>query len=164
MPVAGISDPRAIAFADINDDGDLDFAIAAKRSSNWLVRNDFNSGNWLKVKLVSPLGQAGAFGAKTFVYPAGSIGVTQIGHRESKSNYGYLGQDDPLLHFGLGDARQAGRVPWIDATPHLRSRPDTTELYFVLDGHWSPLGHRAIAELLADQLLELGLIDPGRNG
>jgi lysophospholipase L1-like esterase len=62
------------------------------------------------------------------------------------------------------DAGEGGRVPWIDATSHLRSRPDTTELYFILDGHWSPLGHRAIAELLADQLMELGLIDPGRRG
>jgi hypothetical protein len=55
------------------------------------------------VELVSPLGQAGAIGAKTFVYPARSIGGTQIGLCESKSKYGYLAQDDPLLHFGLGD-------------------------------------------------------------
>jgi lysophospholipase L1-like esterase len=62
------------------------------------------------------------------------------------------------------DASKGAQVPWIDATQLLRSRPDTTELYFILDGHWSPLGHRAIAELLADQLMELGLIDPGRRG
>jgi hypothetical protein len=102
VPTAGINDPRAIAFADVDDDGDLDFAIAAKRSRNWLVRNDFNGGNWLKIELVSPLGQAGAFGAKTRVYPAGQVGGTLVGLRESKGNYGYLGQDDPVLHFGLG--------------------------------------------------------------
>ncbi|MEX0610523.1 MAG: VCBS repeat-containing protein, partial [Pirellulales bacterium] len=63
VPVDGINDPRAIAFADIDGDGDLDFAIGCKRSRNWLVRNDLNGGgHWLKVRLVSPQGQAGAFG------------------------------------------------------------------------------------------------------
>ena len=57
------------------------------------------------------------------------------------------------------DASKGAQVPWIDATALLRSQPDPTELYFILDGHWSPLGHRAIAELLADQLMELDLID-----
>ena len=97
IPVGGIDDPRAIAFADV--DGDVDFAIGAKRSTNWLVRNDKDSATWLKVKLRSPQGQAGAFGAKVRVSnAAGGL----LGFRESRSNNGYLGQDDPVLHFGLG--------------------------------------------------------------
>ncbi|MCD6166727.1 VCBS repeat-containing protein, partial [bacterium] len=103
IPVSGINDPRAIAFADIDNDGDLDFAIGCKRSRNWLIRNNFNSGNWLKVRLISPQGQAGAFGAKTRIYPPGQAGGTLLGMRESRSNNGYLGQDDPVLHFGLGE-------------------------------------------------------------
>jgi phosphodiesterase/alkaline phosphatase D-like protein len=107
IPVAGINDPRGIGFADIDNDGDVDFAVGAKRSRNWLIRNDFNAGNWLKVRLISPQGQAGAFGAKTRIYPANQAGLTgQVGAlagmRESRSNNGYLGQDDPVLHFGLG--------------------------------------------------------------
>ena len=103
VPVAGINDPRGIAFADIDNDGDIDFALGVKRSRNFLIRNNFNSGNWLKVKLISPKGQAGAFGAKTRIYAAGRIaGKRFLGMRESRSNNGYLGQDDPVLHFGLG--------------------------------------------------------------
>jgi hypothetical protein len=102
VPVAGIDDPRAIAFADIDADGDLDFAIGAKRSSNWLVRNDVSGTKWLKVVLISPQGQVGAFGAKVAIYPDGMIGAGMLGMRESRSNNGYLGQDDPTLHFGLG--------------------------------------------------------------
>ena len=104
VPVVGINDPRAIAFADIDNDGDLDFAIGAKRSRNWLIRNDYaGKNNWLQVRLASPSGQAGAFGAKVKVYPTGRAGsVSLLGYREARSNYGYLGQDDPVLHFGLG--------------------------------------------------------------
>jgi hypothetical protein len=80
----------------------MDFAIAAKDSRNWLVRNDIDAdaGNWLSVKLVSPSGQTGAFGAKVSVFPVG--GGSLIGMREAKGNHGYLAQDDPVLHFGLG--------------------------------------------------------------
>jgi len=103
MPVKGINDPRGVAFADIDNDGDLDFAFGVKRSRNWLIRNDYSGKkNWLKVKLISPQGQAGAFGAKIYIYPAGQKIRTPLAMRESKSNYGYLGQDDPVLHFGLG--------------------------------------------------------------
>jgi len=107
VPVSGINDPRAIAFADIDRDGDLDFAVGVKRSRNWLVRNDYvGDNNWLQVKLISPVAGAGAFGAKVRIYPATRNGRTVLlGFREAKSNYGYLGQDDPVLHFGLGQHR-----------------------------------------------------------
>ena len=36
------------------------------------------------------------------IYPDGRVGTSMIGMRESRSNNGYLGQDDPTLHFGLG--------------------------------------------------------------
>ena len=134
VPISGINDPRAVAFADIDDDGDLDFAIAAKLSRNWLVRNDFNDGNWLKVELVSPQGQAGAFGAWTFVYPAGQIGGTLIGMRESKGNYGYLGQDDPVLHFGLGSNTLVDVVvEFVDGSQVTQTNVSANQL-LVIDG------------------------------
>ena len=105
IPVSGINDPRGIAFADIDNDGDVDFAVACKRSRNWLIRNNLNSGNWLKVRLISPGGQAGAFGAKTGIYRSGQLAGNLLGFRESRSNNGYLGQDDPILNFGLGDRK-----------------------------------------------------------
>ena len=117
IPVGGIDDPRAIAFADVDADGDLDFVVGAKRSRNWLVRNNQNSGNWLKVRLVSRHGQAGAFGAKISVYPSNAPGSLPIGIRESRSNNGYLGQDDPILHFGLGtQASVTVIVTFLDGT------------------------------------------------
>lgn len=55
------------------------------------------------MRFVSPAGQAGAFGAKVRIYEAGKGRRNcLLGLREARSNYGYLGQDDPVLHFGLG--------------------------------------------------------------
>jgi hypothetical protein len=104
VPVSGINDPRAIAFADIDNEGDLDFAVGVKRSRNWLVRNDYEGrNNWLKVKLFTSGIQAGAFGATIISYTTDKGSRSSLlGLREAKSNYGYLGQDDPVLHFGLG--------------------------------------------------------------
>lgn len=112
IPVSGINDPRAIAFADIDNDGDMDFAVGVKRSRNRLFRNDYaGKNNWLKVKLVSPSGQAGAFGAKVRIYPADKSKTSPLlGFREARSNYGYLGQDDPVLHFGLGPHKSVSIV------------------------------------------------------
>jgi|GEM_PF-473081 len=104
IPVNGINDPRAISFADIDNDGDLDFAIACKRSTSFLFRNNLNNNNnWLKIELMAENGQAGAFGAKVFVYPGGDAGGALLGVRHAISNQGYLAQDDPVLHFGLGE-------------------------------------------------------------
>ncbi|NIP15371.1 MAG: hypothetical protein GWM88_11900 [Pseudomonadales bacterium] len=102
IPMAGISDPRAIAFGDIDNDGDLDFVVTDDGGESRLIRNDLAQGNWLKVDLRSPQGQAGAFGARVLVYPEAGTAGPPIAIRESRGNHGYLAQDDPVLHFGLG--------------------------------------------------------------
>ena len=103
IPVSGINDPRSIGFSDIDNDGDLDFAVGVKKSRNFLIRNDFNDGNWLKINLISPDGQLGAFGAKIHIYPPGQANTGQLlGVREARGSVGYLGQDDPEIFFGLG--------------------------------------------------------------
>ena len=108
-------DPRTVAFADIDDDGDLDSVVTTKFDVFFMIRNNFNSGNWLKVQLTSPQGQAGAYGAKVRIFRAGTNSL--VAFREAKNVYGYLSQDDPVMHVGLGSAATVDvEVTYLDGT------------------------------------------------
>lgn len=101
-----VNDPRSVAFADIENDGDVDFFYAQKRSFNILVRNDYSGSNrWLKVSLIRSNGQAGAFGSRVYIYKAGELNDPDelITWREVRSQDGYLSQSDPRISMGVGD-------------------------------------------------------------
>jgi hypothetical protein len=133
-PASGfpVPDVRSVAFGDIDADGDLDFALTAKFGRPYLVRNNFNGGQWLKVGLLGPQGQMGAFGAKIKVFAPGTS--TLIGYREVKSSTGYLGQDDPTVHFGLGSASLVDvQVTYLNRAPILFRNVSSRQTFF-LDG------------------------------
>lgn len=115
LPTAGLNflsgDPRGAACGDIDNDGDLDlfFVDANKQLSafyhNYLMRNDSENNNrWLKVGGRGPKGDMGAFGSKIWVFDQGHMDEMNhlVGYRQIQNGYGYLAQDDPVQHFGLG--------------------------------------------------------------
>jgi len=97
------NDPRGTALADFDGDGDLDIAVVSKRGPNTIFRNDLDDSNWLRVRLVGPKGQAGAFGAKVFVYDSRHVDEPAHlrGFREARGATGYCSQNEPDLHFGV---------------------------------------------------------------
>ncbi|MFP4521744.1 MAG: FG-GAP-like repeat-containing protein [Fibrobacterota bacterium] len=111
-----INDPRTVAFADIDGDGDVDWVLGQKKTYNRLYRNNYSGGNhYLFVELISPAGQAGAFGAKVYIYSAEND--TLLLYRQAHSNHGYLAQDDPVLHFGCGQRESVRvKVRFLDGT------------------------------------------------
>jgi hypothetical protein len=102
------ADPRGAAVLDFDRDGDLDIAVVSKRGDNTLFRNDLDDRNWIRVRLVGPRGDAGAFGAKVYVYEERRVDEPAflVGFREAESATGYCSQDEPVLHFGA----RAGRI------------------------------------------------------
>jgi hypothetical protein len=108
--LAGLEGTYQAAWADFDNDGDLDLATAGK-----LFRNQGGGGNWLKVKLEGD-GKAvnrSAIGAQVRIKVKNEILTRQV-----EAGTGECNQNDLTLHFGLG--RQAApvsvEITWPDGT------------------------------------------------
>lgn len=97
---------RGSAFADYDNDGDLDLLIVNVNDQAVLLRNDGgNRRNWLKVWPRLPGPERDAVGARVTVLAGGLRQVDEL-----IPVRGYLAQVDNRLHFGLGDRQKADRV------------------------------------------------------
>lgn len=98
----GLGDPfitRGIATADVDGDGDLDFAIANQWEESFFFRNNAsNPGSFLGLRLRDPLGSPLIGSVARVVAPDGSIQVSQV-----DGGNGHSGVRSSDLHFGLGE-------------------------------------------------------------
>jgi hypothetical protein len=106
------------AFADYNNDGFLDLAVATCRFAgadepNYLYQNNGNGNNWLSISLEGRQSNRSCIGARVYVKAMiNGNAVWQM--RELSAQSAYCGQNDMRAHFGLGDATMADsvRVVW----------------------------------------------------
>ncbi len=104
-PELGLDDShvtRGIAIADVDGDGDLDFAIANQWEASWFFRNDSprrNSSLELDLRLPagSGLSRPAVGAAATLHLPDGRRLVGQ-----ADGGTGHSGKRTPEIHFGLG--------------------------------------------------------------
>ena len=95
---------------DADNDGDLDIIMNRDDRNKPYLRYYTNelvsANNWLRVQLTGPGGQAGAPGAKVWVYEEGHLGegAHLLGYREVvTATGGFVDGPPPIQHFGLMD-------------------------------------------------------------
>jgi hypothetical protein len=105
------------SWGDYDNDGFPDLfvtngAFGDVAQKNFLYRNNGNSNNWIKIKLVGTVSNRAAIGAKVRA-KATIAGKSVVQVREISSGSGHTGQN-PLAHFGLGNATNVDllRIEW----------------------------------------------------
>jgi hypothetical protein len=100
---------RGACFGDYDNDGDIDaYIVNLDDHGAFLRNNQGNLNNWLIISLRGTSVNRDAIGTWVRVSSGEVIQTTQ-----KKSTTGYLSQNDPRLHFGLGEQKTAD---WIEVT------------------------------------------------
>lgn len=86
------------AYADLDNDGDLDLVVNNINAEAFLMRNELgDSSKYLKIKLEGPAGNPFGTGTKVKVYSG-----EKAFHREAFATRGWLSSVEPTIHVGLG--------------------------------------------------------------
>lgn len=97
---------NGVAFADLDNDGDLDLAVNNMDEVSSVIRNDLHSSNaYLRIKLVGSDKNKMGLGVKIKVYADG-----RVQYREMQVERGYQSSVEPILHFGLGNATVVDKI------------------------------------------------------
>ncbi len=119
-----------IAAADVDGDGDLDLATSAG-----LYRNTQDAGgSWMQVRAVGNLGSnRGGYGATVRLETSERIFVRHV-----SGGNGQGGQDDAMVHFGLGDLLEIDAIevdfPGTGTTRYLGPFTTNHRLWLLEDG------------------------------
>lgn len=95
----------ATALADFDLDGDLDLVVANMDEPLSLYENRYVSGESLSIELVGVDSNRFGIGSKLRLFTGGSVLS-----RELTLTRGYLSTDEPVVHFGLGEAADIDRL------------------------------------------------------
>ena len=101
-PAAG----RGAAFADFDNDGDIDVIVNNMNATPDLFRLDLRGGlHWSTLKLVGTRSNRNAIGARVTLSAADGTQVQEV-----RGGGSYFSQNDLRVHFGLGTASRIERV------------------------------------------------------
>jgi len=97
---------RGACFGDYDNDGDIDVYIVNLDDKGILLRNDMgNKNNWLTLHLKGTVSNRDAIGTRVKITVNNTDQIDQ-----KKGGCGYLSQNDPRMHFGLGTASIVDRI------------------------------------------------------
>jgi len=96
---------RGSATGDLDNDGSMEVVINNMGARPSLLKNSAPKKNWLLLQLEGTRSNRDAIGARVYVHS----GPSRLA-AEMQGGAGYLSQNDPRLHFGLGDQTSYDRV------------------------------------------------------
>jgi hypothetical protein len=96
---------RGAAYAELDNDGDLDLLFTTNGGPAQLFRNDLKSGHSLRVKLQGTKSNRDGIGAIVRVQSGGNNQWLMM-----RSGSSYLSQSELVLTFGLANSTKADRV------------------------------------------------------
>jgi hypothetical protein len=102
---------RGMAFADFDNDGDLDVLVMNMNEPPSLLRNEYvnrqaaQNNNWLQVKLIGTKSNRSGIGARVQVRIGARVQVQEVTSQSS-----YYSHNDFRLHFGMGLSQKAEQI------------------------------------------------------
>ena len=125
---------RGVAFADIDNDGDVDVLIVNKNDIPTLLRNDGgNRRNWLVIRTEGVKSNRSGIGARLTITAGGMRRIFDV-----RSNESYLSSNDPRVFIGMASLQQADQIEiqWpsgqVDRYQHLA----VNTFYLAQEGNW----------------------------
>ncbi len=132
----------ATAYADLDNDGDLDLVTNNINTAPTLYINQTNDkASYLKLYLKSATQNDFALGAKVYAY---ANGVQQF--KELYPVRGFQASSEPVIHFGFGNQKQVDsiRIIWPDRTSQMLTNIATNQTLQVKQENTSPFDYATL--------------------
>jgi len=101
-PAAG----RGAAFADLDNDGDIDVVVNNVHAEPDLFRLDLQPGaHWITLKLIGTRSNRSAIGARVRLFSSDGVQLQEV-----RGGGSYFSQNDLRVHFGLGRSAVMDRI------------------------------------------------------
>ena len=123
---------RGTAFADIDNDGDLDVLVMNKNDIPTLLRNDGgNFNHWLTIRTEGVRSNRSGIGARISVTVKGKRRIFDVRASES-----YLSGNDLRVHVGMGDQPRADKleIHWPSGQADAYTDVDADHFYLAQEG------------------------------